>query len=107
MKKFIIIALILFLILTAGIIYLNKVIFPVKIKALIVSILKKQTGKDVTLKSAEFSVFKGLVLSDLVISDNQNVILSVRQANCTWRWRQRGAAGDYPDAVAAFEKSAR
>jgi len=83
MKKFIIIALILFLILTAGIIYLNKVIFPVKIKALIVSRLKKQTGKDVTLQSVKFSVFKGLVLRDLVISDSQNVILSARQANCS------------------------
>jgi len=83
MKKFVIIALILFLILTAGIIYLNKVIFPVKIKSLIVSTLQKQTGKDVTLQSAEFSIFKGLVLRDLVISDSQNVILSARQASCT------------------------
>ncbi|MDD5478040.1 MAG: AsmA family protein [Candidatus Omnitrophica bacterium] len=83
MKKFIIIALILFLAFTAGIIYLNKVIFPVKIKALIISALEKQTGANVSLKSAEFSVFKGLVLSDLVISDSQNVILSARQANCS------------------------
>ncbi len=83
MKKFIIITLILFLALTAGIIYLNKVIFPVKIKSLIISTLKKQTGKDVTLKSAEFSIFKGLVLSDLVISDSRNVILSARQASCS------------------------
>ncbi len=83
MKKFIIIALILFLALTAGIIYLNKVIFPVKIKALIVSSLKKQTSKEVTLKSAEFSLFQGLVLNDLVISEGQNVILSARQLNCS------------------------
>lgn len=83
MNKFIIIALSLFLIFAAGIIYLNKVILPVKIKSLIISTLKKQTGKDVTLKSAEFSIFKGLVLSDLVISENRNVILSARQLNCS------------------------
>ncbi|MDD5465780.1 MAG: AsmA family protein [Candidatus Omnitrophica bacterium] len=83
MKKFIIIALVLFLVLTAGVIYLNKVILPVKIKALIVSSLKKQTGKDVTLQSVKFSIFKGLVLGDLVISDGQNVILSARQLNCS------------------------
>lgn len=83
MKKFIIITLVLFLILTAGIIYLNKVILPVKVKSLIVETLKKQTGKDVTLKSVEFSLFKGLILTDLVISDTQNVILSTRQATAS------------------------
>lgn len=83
MKKFIIITLILLVILTGGIIYLNKVIFPVKIKSLIISALKQQTGKDVSLKSVEFSLLKGLILSDLVISDAQNVILSTRRATCS------------------------
>ncbi|MDO9572882.1 MAG: AsmA family protein [Candidatus Omnitrophota bacterium] len=83
MKKFIIITLVLLLILAGGIIYLNKVILPVKIKSLIVSTLKKQTGKDVTLKSVKFSIFSGLILRDLVISDTQNVILSTRQATCS------------------------
>ncbi len=83
MKKFIIITLSLFLVFAGGIIYLNKVILPVKIKSFIVSALKKQTGKDVTLKSVEFSIFSGLILRDLVISDAQNVILSTRQATCS------------------------
>ncbi len=83
MKKFIIITIILFLILSGGIVYLNKVILPQKIKSLIILGLEKQTGKDVTLKSLEFSLFKGLILRDLVITDNQNVILSTRQANCS------------------------
>jgi len=83
MKKFIIITLILFLILTGGIIYLNKVVFPVKIKSLIISALKQQTSKDVSLKSVEFSLLKGLILTDLVISDTQNVILSTRRATCS------------------------
>ena len=83
MKKFIIITIILFLILSCGIVYLNKVILPQKIKSLIISSIKKQTGNDVTLKSLEFSLFKGLILRDLVITDNQNVILSTRQANCS------------------------
>jgi hypothetical protein len=97
MKKFILIALILFLILFAGTVYLNKVLLPQKIKSLIVSTLAQQTGKNVALKSLEFSIFKGLVLRDLVISDkpqghglasdiqshSQNVILSTRQATCT------------------------
>ena len=83
MKKFILIAIILFLIIFGGTVYLNKVFLPQKIKSLIVSALAKQTGKNVTLKSLEFSIFKGLVLRDLVITDSQNVILSTRQATCT------------------------
>ena len=84
MKKFILIAVILFLILFGATVYLNKVLLPKKIKALIVSTLAEQTGKNVTLKSLEFSFFKGLILRDLVISDSQNVILSTRQATCTF-----------------------
>jgi hypothetical protein len=83
MKKFIIIAVILLLIILGGITYLNQVILPTKIKSLIVSALEKQTGKQVTLKSLKFSIFKGLVLRDLVISDAQDVILSTHQATCT------------------------
>ncbi|MFA6357532.1 MAG: AsmA-like C-terminal region-containing protein [Candidatus Omnitrophota bacterium] len=83
MKKFIIIGIILFIISLGAIAYLNKVILPQKIKSLIISTLKKQTGKDVTIKSLEFSLFKGLVLRDLVVTDNQNVILSTRQADCS------------------------
>lgn len=83
MKRIILIVVILFLILFSALIYLNKVLLPKKIKSLIVSSLIEQTGKDVTLKSLEFSFFKGLILRDLVISDGQNAILSTRQANCT------------------------
>ncbi len=83
MKKFILIAVILFLILFGATVYLNKVFLPEKIKSLIVSTLAKQTGKDISLSSLEFSIFRGLVLHDLVIADGQNVILSTRQASCT------------------------
>ncbi len=82
MKKFIIIFLILLLIITVGIIYLNKVVLPVKIKSLLVAALKNQTGKDVMLKSLELDIFKGFILQDLVIADSQNVIISARQATC-------------------------
>jgi len=82
MKKFILITVIFLVILFSGVIYLNQVILPVKIKSLVVTSLKKQTGKDVTLKSLEFSLFKGLVLHDLVISEAENVILSAREATC-------------------------
>jgi len=82
MKKFIIIVVILLLIFSAATIYLNKVFLPKKFKALLVTALAKQTGKEVSLKSLEFSFFRGLILRDLVIGDSQNVILSTRQATC-------------------------
>jgi len=83
MKKFILIAVILALILFSATVYLNKVFLPKKIKSLIISTLAKQTGKEVSLESLEFSIFRGLVLRDLVISDQQGVILSTRRATCT------------------------
>ena len=82
MKKIVIISLIILAILFSGVIYLNQVILPVKIKSLIINTIEKQTGKDVTLKSLEFNIFKGLVLRDLVISDSQQVLLSTREASC-------------------------
>ncbi len=83
MKKFIIIALIIFLLIGSAILYLNQVILPQKIQSLVVSGLSQQTGKNVTLKSLEFNIFKGLILHDLVIADGQQVLLSTRQATCT------------------------
>ncbi len=83
MKKIIIVAFILYLVIFTTITYLNKVFFPQKMKALIVTSLRNQTGKDVTLKSLEFNIFKGLILHDLIVSDTKNVILSTRQATCS------------------------
>lgn len=83
MKKFIIIVSILLLVIIGALTYLNKVVLPVKLKSLIITALVKQTGKDVSLKSVELSLFRGLILRDLVISDTQNVILSTRMASAS------------------------
>jgi len=81
MKKIIIIAAVTALIISAATFYLNKILIPKKLKILFEQTLQKQTGKQVTLKSLEFSIFRGLILKDLVIFDNQGVILSSRQAS--------------------------
>ncbi len=82
MKKVVlIIAILLFFIFGASL-YLNQIFLPKKIKALVISVLAQQTGKQVSLDSLEFNIFKGLVLRDLVISDGQNIILSTKQATC-------------------------
>jgi len=83
MKKLIIIVVILILIIFSGILYLNNVFLPKKIKSIVISSLVQQTHKNVTLGSLEFNIFKGLILRDLVIADNQNVILSTKRVRCT------------------------
>ena len=86
-RKRIIVILIIFLVLGiavyGGIIYLNKVFLPVKAKALIVQRAEKAINKKITLQSLQFSIFKGLVLKNLVIYDGEQAIISLRQGSCT------------------------
>jgi len=82
MRKFIVIASLLVVLVFLGLIYLNKFFLPKKIKSIIISTIAQQTRKDVSLGSLEFNIFKGLILRDLVIADGQNVVLSTREANC-------------------------
>ncbi|MCK9432207.1 MAG: DUF748 domain-containing protein [Candidatus Omnitrophica bacterium] len=81
-RRLIIAAIILFLSVFGTAVYLNKVFFPQKIKSMVVSALAEQTGRSVSIKSLEFSFFKGFVMEDLVISEGEKVVLSARRANC-------------------------
>ncbi|MDD2688891.1 MAG: AsmA family protein [Candidatus Omnitrophica bacterium] len=72
------------LILTAGIIYLNRVILPVKVKSLIINNLQDLTQKKVSLKELQFNIFKGLVLRDLSIYDENKTFLELKEASCTF-----------------------
>jgi len=83
--KLLIIFLILGLFSYFGIDYLNRVILPAKIKSLIIQRLKKATQKEVTLESLQFNLFKGLVLKNLAIRDNQRVLISLKEASCTFQ----------------------
>lgn len=80
MKRFFLILLILIILVSVGIIYLNKVILPVKIKSLIISTLEEATHKKVSLKEIEFNLFKGLVLKNLILSDGAKTLVSVDEA---------------------------
>lgn len=88
MKKTIVIILILLVILSvSGIAYLNKVVLPQKVKGLIIKAIKNQTQKRVTLGSIRINIFKGLVLKDLGIYDNDAAIIKVKEASCVfWVW---------------------
>lgn len=84
MKKKLLLALIvLILIISIGTVYLNKVILPTKIKALIILSLQEATGKKVTLESLQFNIFKGLVLKNLVIYDEQKTLARVKESSCS------------------------
>lgn len=83
-KKLLIIFLTFILLASIGTIYLNSVILPTRIKSLIVAKLKEATQKEVALYSLEFSFFKGLVLRDLMIYDEKQIFLSVKEVSCTF-----------------------
>lgn len=83
MKKFIIISLIILVILfSAGIVYLNNVLLPRTIKALIVKGIEEQTNSRVTLGSLRVNIFKGLVLNDLEIYGRQTSLIKVKEVSC-------------------------
>lgn len=82
MKKVFIILSILVLLLAGGLVYLNRVFLPTKIKSLIVSGLQERTHKEVTLGGLNFSIFRGLVITNLLISDRQGVVAKIERASC-------------------------
>lgn len=67
-----------------GIIYLNRVLLPTRIKSLIIDNLQEATQKKVALEELRFSIFKGLVLRDLKIYDDKRVIVSLKEGSCAF-----------------------
>ena len=84
MKKIFFAVFILILLVTFGIIYLNKVVLPTTIKAFIVNSLQEQTHKKISLQEVKFNIFKGLVLKNLVIYDDERAIASLPEGSCTF-----------------------
>jgi len=86
-KKILITVFILFIagvFVASAVYYLNNVFLPQKIKSLLVSGLKEKTGKEVSLGSLRFNIFKGLVLSDFKIYDNSKTLLEAKEASCSF-----------------------
>ncbi len=83
-RKIIFIILILVIIISAAIIYLNKVVLPVKLKSFIVSALEGQTQKKVSLESVQLNLLKGLVLRNLNVYDGQTRIIGLKEASCAF-----------------------
>ena len=83
-KKILIVVFILIFIISGGIIYLNSVVLPTRIKSMVIKGIEEQTAKKVSLGSLQFNIFKGLVLRDLVIEDGGKKIISAREVSCSF-----------------------
>jgi hypothetical protein len=84
MKKILVFFIILTLLISAVIIYLNSVLLPKKIKNLLVDQLREATAKQVTLGSLQFNIFKGLVIRDLRVEDDKGQLLNLKEGSCTF-----------------------
>ncbi len=82
LKKIISVIIVIAIAITCGMIYLNQVFLPTKIKSLVVSGLTEETQKRVVLGELKFHLFKGFVLRDLEIYDAQKSLLSIKEADC-------------------------
>lgn len=83
-KKILPFLFILIVLIAFGIVYLNNVVLPTKLKYLIINSLKEQTKKEVSLESLRFNIFKGLVIRNLIIYDKENTIFQLKEASCTF-----------------------
>ncbi len=84
MKKIIlsVLALLCVLVPIAGAVYFNEVIFPQKIRSVLIEGFELATGKKIELSSAKLDLFKGLVIKDLAILDNDLWVIKAKEANC-------------------------
>lgn len=83
-NKVLIILLVLILASASGITYLNKVFLPQIIKAVIIRNIEQTIQKKVSLGSLEFSIFKGLVLKDLIVYEEEKKLINIREASCSF-----------------------
>ena len=87
MKNKIIILLFLLLAaaITSGLIYLNTVFLPVKLKAYLISTLEDASGYKAGIGEIKYNLLKGVVIRDIVIYDKtntpENTILAVKEAS--------------------------
>lgn len=82
MKKIILAILIIaVLLMIAAVIYLNVVVMPVKVKAMIQKSLEESTAKSVSIGSVRLDLISGLVIKDISIGDASGVIISAKEVS--------------------------
>jgi len=80
MKKIILSILILIIIsVSAAVVYLNTVVLPVKVKAMIQKSVEDASGKSVSIGEVKIGLIRGLVLKDVSIGDSASTVLSAKE----------------------------
>lgn len=85
MKKNIIIFVVLALLVlsAAGIIYLNNVYLPVKIKGGLIKVAQDSTGLNAEIEKLKFSLIRGLIIENITLydktKDKENTVLSIKE----------------------------
>ena len=70
------------LLVIAATVYFDEVIFPQKIKHGLIEGFRLATGKSIELSGAKLDLFKGLVIKDLAILDNDLWVIKAKEADC-------------------------
>ena len=83
-RALLIILLVLFIAFAFGLIYINKVFLPLKIKSTLTDSIEKASGFSVRLEKIRFSIFKGLVLEEFSLSDGQAPVLKAAEVQCSF-----------------------
>ena len=80
MKKIILSILILIILaISASIVYLNIVVLPVKVKAMIQKSIEDASGKSVSIGQVKVGLISGLVLRDISIGDEVSTMISAKE----------------------------
>ncbi len=83
-NKILIISVVLVLIISGGIVYLDRVVLQKNVRTVVIEGLEKATGKTVVVQSVRFSIFKGLVLRDIIISENNIALINSKEVSCSF-----------------------
>ena len=65
----------------AGAAYVNETILPRKIKSLLIEGFEAATGKRIEMSSARLDLFKGLVIKDLAVLDNDLWVITAKEVS--------------------------
>lgn len=65
----------------AGLAYLNETILPQRIKSAVIEGFEAATGKKLEMSSAKLDIFKGLVMKDVAVLDNDLWVVTAQEAN--------------------------
>lgn len=82
LRKIIIALIFLIILVSAGVIYLNEIVLPVKVKSLIIQTVEKETKKKAAIGSIYLNIFKGIVLRDCAIFDGTTKIINIQELSC-------------------------